>query len=70
MSEDVDIKLVPNEVFHDLTSRNARRKARKAVKQHIQSLVAENNTFKTGEQATVKDEYRYFSFDVRYPQAH
>ena len=70
MSEDIDIKLVPNRVFEDLTSRNAKRKARKAVKQHIESLVVENDTFSIEEQATVKDEYRYFSFDIRYPQAH
>ena len=70
MSEDIDIKLVPNRVFEDLTSRSAKRKARKAVKQHIESLVVENDTFSIEEQATVKDEYRYFSFDIRYPQAH
>lgn len=70
MSEDIDIKLVPNLAFHDLTSRSVRRKARKVVKQHIESLIAENDIFTMEETATVKDEYRYFSFDIRYPQVH
>ena len=70
MSEDIDIKLVPNTVFNNLTSRSARRKARKAVKQHIEFLISESSTFSIEEQATVSDEYRYFSFDIRYPQAY
>lgn len=70
MSEDIDIKLVPTNVFNNLASRSARRKARKAVKQHIESLISESGTFSIEEQATVKDEYRYFSFDIRYPQAY
>lgn len=35
MSEDVDIKLVPNQRHSNLTSRGARKNARKAVKQEI-----------------------------------
>lgn len=70
MSEDIDIKLVPNQAFEDLTSRRTRRDARRVVKQYIESLLAENGTFSIEKQAKVNDEYRYFSFDIRYPQAH
>lgn len=70
MSEDIDIKLIPNQAFCNLTSRSAKRKARQLIKQHIESLIAQNDTFSIEEQASVKDEYRYFSFEIRYPQAH
>ncbi len=70
MSEDIDFKLVPNQAFHCLTSRSAKRKARKAVKQHIESSIIKNTTFSIEDHASVKDEYRYFSFDIRYPQAY
>lgn len=70
MSEDIDIKLVPKQAFHGLTSRGAKRKARRAVRLHIESLIAENAIFSLEGQTIVKDEYRYFSFDIRYPQAH
>lgn len=69
MSEDVDLKLVPKPSFA-LSSQNAQRKARRAVKQLIESFIAESPTLSVEAQPTVLDEYRYFSFDIRYPQAY
>lgn len=68
MSEDIDIKLVPNKAFDRLTSGGAKRKARKMGKQYIERAIAGNDTFLIKEPITVKDQYRYFSFDIRYPQ--
>lgn len=70
MSEDIDLKLVPTLCFQNLTSRSARRRVRKAVKHQIELLIAECDTFLLEGQAVVKDEYSYFSFGIRYPQAH
>lgn len=70
MSEDVDLKLVPKSSFASLSSRNAQIKARRAVKHLIESLIAESPILSVEAQATVLDEYKYFSFDIRYPQAY
>lgn len=70
MSEDVDLKLVPKPSFTSLSSRNAQRKARRAAKQLIESFIAESPTLSVEAEPTVLDEYRYFSFDIRYPQAY
>lgn len=68
MSEDIDLKLVPKPAFSQLTSRNAKRSARKAAKQLIESTLAQSSTFSVEQAPTVLDEYRYFCFDIRYPQ--
>lgn len=68
MSEDVDLKLVPKPTFSELTSRNAKRNARKAAKQLVESTISASRTFSIEKAALVLDEYRYFSFDIRYPQ--
>lgn len=68
MSEDIDLKLVPKPAFSQLTSRNAKRSARKAAKQLIESTLAQSTTFSVEQAPTVLDEYRYFCFDIRYPQ--
>lgn len=70
MSEDIDIKLVPNQKWQDLTSRSAKRKTRKSIEQYIESLITTNETFSIEGRTDIKDEYRYFSFDIRYPQMH
>jgi len=70
MSEDIDIKLVANEASSDLTSGGAKKKTRKAIKQCIERLIDENDTFSIDGGVTVKDQYRYFSFNIRYPQEH
>lgn len=36
MSEDVELKIVPNEVFHTLTSRSDKKKARKAIRLSVE----------------------------------
>ena len=68
MSEDIDLKLVPKPEFSELTSRNAKRSARKAAKQLIESTLEQSKTFSLEQGPTVLDEYRYFCFDIRYPQ--
>lgn len=70
MSEDIDIKLVPNKAFDKLTSGNAKRNARRAVKRKIEALIKSSHLFSIEEKGVVNDEYRYFSFDIRYPQAY
>jgi predicted nucleotidyltransferase component of viral defense system len=68
MSEDVDLKLVPKPAFSDLISRNARKNARKAAKQLVESVIAQSEIFSVETAPVVLDEYRYFSFEIRYPQ--
>ncbi len=68
MSEDIDLKMVPKPAFSELTSRNAKRSARKAVKQLIELTLMQSKTFALEQTPTVLDEYRYFCFDIRYPQ--
>jgi len=68
MSEDIDLKLVPKPEFVALTSRNAKRSARKNVKKLIESTLKQSKTFSIEQDPTVLDEYRYFCFDIRYPQ--
>ncbi|MGI5308134.1 nucleotidyl transferase AbiEii/AbiGii toxin family protein [Rheinheimera sp. WS51] len=68
MSEDVDLKLVPKPAFSMLASRSAKRNARKEAKQLVESVIAKSIIFSIEKAATVLDEYRYFSFDIRYPQ--
>nr|WP_241264158.1 nucleotidyl transferase AbiEii/AbiGii toxin family protein [Bowmanella dokdonensis] len=70
MSEDIDLKLVPTPDFIQHSSRNARREARKAVKQLIDKEIRQSSCFSTEGAAQVRDEYRYFCFDIRYPQAY
>ena len=70
MSEDIDIKLVPNKAFDELTSKNAKRNARRSVKQQIESLIKSSHLFSIDEEGVVNDEHRYFTFDIRYPQAY
>jgi predicted nucleotidyltransferase component of viral defense system len=72
MSEDVDLKLAVNQSFLDLPSRNAKRNAkrnsRKAVMQVVETMIENSKTFSIEKSALILDEYRYFSFDIRYPQ--
>lgn len=70
MSEDVDIKLIPKENYPELTSRSSRKQARKVVKQHVETLLEQHSFFDIEEKAIVRDEYRYFVFNIRYPQDH
>lgn len=70
MSEDIDIKLIPKENYSELTSRNSRKQVKKAVKQFIASLLEQHSLFVIEEKAIVRDEYRYFVFNIRYPQEH
>lgn len=68
MSEDVDLKLVPKQTFSKLSSRSAKKNARKAVKQRVEAIIEQSMIFSTESEPIVRDEYRYFSFDIRYPQ--
>ncbi|MEX9870901.1 nucleotidyl transferase AbiEii/AbiGii toxin family protein [Providencia huaxiensis] len=70
MSEDIDIKLIPNQRYLELASRNARKTARKEIKKIIEEIINQNPIFSLDNAPSVKDEYRYFSFDIRYPQDH
>jgi predicted nucleotidyltransferase component of viral defense system len=68
MSEDVDLKLAVNQSFLDLPSRNAKRNSRKVVMQVVESMIESSKTFSIEKRPLILDEYRYFSFDIRYPQ--
>lgn len=70
MSEDIDLKLIPKPSYSELISRGTRRKARKAVKQHVESVIDDSVIFSIEEKPIVRDEYRYFTFEIRYPQEH
>lgn len=70
MSEDVDLKLIPKQTFSELSSRNAKKNARKSVKQLVESIIEQSSLFAIDEKPIVRDEYRYFVFDIRYPQHH
>ncbi|EPD0965110.1 nucleotidyl transferase AbiEii/AbiGii toxin family protein [Vibrio vulnificus] len=66
MSEDVDIKLIPNQAFDELS--RARKKAvRKAWVNEIEQAITHSERF-TVETRAVRDEYRYVEFELRYPQ--
>lgn len=66
MSEDVDIKLIPNQAFDEL-SRARKKAARKACVNEIQQAITQSELF-TVEDRSVRDEYRYVEFELKYPQ--
>jgi predicted nucleotidyltransferase component of viral defense system len=63
MSEDVDLKLAV-----DLPSRNAKRNSRKVVMQVVETMIESSKTFSIEKRPLILDKYRYFGFDIRYPQ--
>ena len=66
MSEDVDIKLIPNQAFDEL-SRAKKKAARKACVNEIEQAITQSERF-TVETRSVRDEYRYVEFELKYPQ--
>ncbi|HDY7967745.1 TPA: nucleotidyl transferase AbiEii/AbiGii toxin family protein [Vibrio vulnificus] len=66
MSEDVDIKLIPNQAFDEL-SRAKKKAVRKAWVNEIEQAITHSERF-TVETRSVRDEYRYVEFELRYPQ--
>ncbi|EHU9449117.1 nucleotidyl transferase AbiEii/AbiGii toxin family protein [Vibrio vulnificus] len=66
MSEDVDIKLIPNQAFDEL-SRAKKKAVRKAWVNEIEQAIIHSERF-TVETRSVRDEYRYVEFELRYPQ--
>ncbi|UTZ39883.1 nucleotidyl transferase AbiEii/AbiGii toxin family protein (plasmid) [Vibrio campbellii] len=66
MSEDVDIKLIPNPAFDGL-SRAKKKAARKACVNEIEQAIIHSERF-TVETRSVRDEYRYVEFELKYPQ--
>ncbi|UTZ35922.1 nucleotidyl transferase AbiEii/AbiGii toxin family protein [Vibrio campbellii] len=66
MSEDVDIKLIPNPAFDEL-SRAKKKAARKACVNEIEQAITQSERF-TVETRSVRDEYRYVEFELKYPQ--
>lgn len=66
MSEDVDIKLIPNQAFDEL-SRAKKKAVRKAWVNEIEQAITYSERF-TVETRAVRDEYRYVEFELRYPQ--
>lgn len=68
MSEDVDLKLIPNCAFLELVSRAAKKAARKSIKMQIEDLIERSFEFSLEAHTNIRDEYRYFCFNVRYPQ--
>lgn len=70
MSEDVDIKLIPQDAFEELSSRGARRKARKQVYLVIIEAIEKSSVFSVEGESIRRDEYRYQVINIRYPQSH
>ena len=70
MSEDVDIKLIPNHMFL-AKSRTQRKAIRRQVVQAIQHAIEQSVlfSFDPAEPHTYLDEYRYAEIPIRYPQA-
>ncbi|HAS6259065.1 TPA: nucleotidyl transferase AbiEii/AbiGii toxin family protein [Vibrio vulnificus] len=66
MSEDVDIKLIPNQAFDEL-SRAKKKAVRKAWVNEIEQAITHSERF-TVETRSVRDKYRYVEFELRYPQ--
>lgn len=66
MSEDVDIKLIPNQAFNAL-SRAKKKAVRKTCIDDIELTVSQSERF-TLEARVVRDEYRYVEIELRYPQ--
>ncbi|HFQ5033114.1 TPA: nucleotidyl transferase AbiEii/AbiGii toxin family protein [Vibrio vulnificus] len=66
MSEDVDIKLIPNQAFDEL-SRAKKKGVRKAWVNEIEQAIIHSERF-TVETRSVRDEYRHVEFELRYPQ--
>jgi len=70
MSEDVDIKLIPKNVFDELDSRSARKKARKQLYLTIIDTIQKSKLFSVEGDPIRLNEYRYQVFSIRYPQSH
>ncbi|HAS8471615.1 TPA: nucleotidyl transferase AbiEii/AbiGii toxin family protein [Vibrio vulnificus] len=66
MSEDVDIKLIPNQAFDELSRAN-KKAVRKAWVNEIEQAITHSERF-TVETRSVRNEYRYVEFELRYPQ--
>ncbi|NRD75438.1 nucleotidyl transferase AbiEii/AbiGii toxin family protein [Shewanella sp. VB17] len=66
MSEDVDIKLIPTEIFQ-LLSLSKKKTSRKALVEHIEAAIIQSSYF-TIEKKQVRDEYRYIEYELKYPQ--
>lgn len=66
MSEDVDIKLIPNPAFDEL-SRAKKKTARKVCVNEIEQALTQSGLFNV-ETRSVRDEYRYVEFELKYPQ--
>lgn len=69
MSEDIDIKIIPTDVFANI-SKTQKRKARKELHLQLLNAISLHNSFSVENRPTIYDEYRYQQIDIRYPQAH
>ena len=67
MSEDIDFKLVTNDVFEKLPSSNAKRNARRSTRKLIEKTINESELFNIIGSPIVRDESRFFNFSVAYP---
>ncbi|MFQ6292754.1 nucleotidyl transferase AbiEii/AbiGii toxin family protein [Yersinia enterocolitica] len=72
MSEDVDIKLIPNPDFLDDThfSRSQRKNTRKEIIEKISDIIIASELFKFDKSypRIARDEYRYNDIQIQYPQ--
>jgi hypothetical protein len=57
MSKDVDLKIVPNDVFHTLTSRSDKKKARKAIRLSVEEVFDESPMLKQPEDRMIGSIY-------------
>lgn len=68
MSEDVDLKFVPNGEFVEISSRSAKKKVRKTIRQSIENLIQQSDMFQLEDAPLILNEYCYICFDIKYPQ--
>ncbi len=69
MSEDIDIKAVPNEEMNH-ESRGAQRKIRKAIRVELEKLIESSDEFEICEQPIIRDEYRHQHYQIKYLANH
>lgn len=67
MSEDVDIKLIPTDVFNSF-SRDKRKAKRKVLLKEIEDILTLQSSHFSIEEKIVRDEYRYVEYQLKYPQ--
>ncbi|VUX54883.1 conserved protein of unknown function [uncultured Woeseiaceae bacterium] len=65
MSEDIDIKAVPDEETSQ-KSLGVKRQIRKAIRSRLEELIESSDEFEICEEPTIRDEYRHQHYQIKY----